>query len=164
MREARHRSWRCLMGSAPKAPDPYATANAQGNLNYQTAQQNVGFSNADVYSPYGSSKYTQSGWQPVYDSKGQVSGYSPRYTQTITLSPEEEALRQQNTQLRSTMGNLALGQANQLQGLLSKPLSTAGMQNWQAAAAPGEVRQDQGPTDRVGVQDAMMRLYDVKAN
>src|SRR5262252_3585804 len=104
---ARHRSWRCLMGSAPKAPDPYQVANAQGNINYQNAQQNVGFSNADVNSPYGSSKYNQTGWQPVYDNTGKITGYSPRYTQTITLSPEEEALRQKNTQLRGTMGDIA---------------------------------------------------------
>lgn len=147
------------MGSGPKPPDPYATAAAQGNQNYQTAQQNVGFSNANVNTPYGSSSYTQSGWTPVYDAKGQVVSYSPQYTQTIKLSPEEEALRQQNTQLRSNMGNLALTQSGQLQGLLGQPLSTASMQKWTTAAAPGDIRQDQTPTDRPAIEDAMMRSW-----
>jgi len=162
------------MGSSPKPPDPYQTANAQANANYQNAQQNVGFSNADVYSPYGSSTYTQTGWQPVYDNKGNITSYSPRYRQDVKLSAGEEALRQQNEKIRTNMGNLALQQSGRLQGLLSSNFDPrASIQAWTRAQAPGAVqnqiasagaiRQDQAPTDRAAVQDAMMRMYDTDA-
>lgn len=146
------------MAKNPSPPDPYATANAQSNANFTTAQQNAALGNANQVTPYGSQTWDQSGWQPVYDSKGKVT-YTPRYTSTIKLSPEEEALRVKNNAVRGNLADLATSQSSRLQGLLGKEMDTSGWQGWQAAAAPGEVRQDQEPTDRAAVEAAMMGRY-----
>jgi len=44
-------------GSAPAAPDPYATAQAQQQLNTQAAQDNAKYSAVDMYGPYGNVTY-----------------------------------------------------------------------------------------------------------
>src|SRR4029434_3555399 len=102
------------MGKGSSAPDPYATAAAQGNQNYQTAQQHQGFQNADTYTPYGQSTYTQQGWQPVYNQQGQITSYSPRYRQDITLSAGEENLRKENEKLRTSLAGTANQQAQRI--------------------------------------------------
>jgi hypothetical protein len=146
------------MAKGPSPPNPYDTANAQAGANFTTAQQNIAMQNADQHTPYGSQTWSQNGWQPVYDSKGKVT-YAPRYSSTISLSPEEEALRVKNTGVRGNLADLALSQSSRLQGLLGKEMSTSGLQPWQAAAKPGAVRQDQTPTDRAAVEEAMMGRY-----
>jgi hypothetical protein len=150
------------MGKTPKSPDPYAVANAQAGANLTAAQQNIAMGNANQITPYGSQTWDQSGWQTVYDSKGNAT-YVPRYTSTIKLSPEEEALRQQSNVARSNLGSLAVSQSAGLRDQLGRPLDTSSFQQWQAAQAPGQVRQDQTPTDRAAVEKAMMERYNQDA-
>jgi hypothetical protein len=151
------------MGKGSSAPDPYQTANAQSGANYTNAQYGVGFQNWDQYSPEGSQTYKQNGWNPVYNQQGQITGYAPRYSSTIKLSPGEEALRLKNQKLRGVFSDVALNQAGRLGSTYSKDLSTAGLTPWKAAAAPGAVRQDQAPTDRRAVEAAMMGMFDKDA-
>lgn len=146
------------MGKGPSY-DPYAAAGAQSNLNQQTGQWNTWANNADVNSPMGSSKFTQSGWQPIYDAKGQVSGYAPRYQQDVTYSPQEQALYDQNAALRKNLGATALTQSGRIDKLLSTNMNTNGLQPWQAAARPDAVRRDEAPTDRAAVENALMARY-----
>jgi hypothetical protein len=146
------------MGKGPSY-DPYAAAGAQSNLNQQTGQWNTWSQNADVNSPFGSSKFTQSGWQPIYDNKGQISGYAPRYQQDISLSPQEQSLYDKNTTLRGTLADTANAQAGRISKLLSTNMTATGLSPWKAAAAPGAVRQDQAPTDRAAIERAMMQRY-----
>lgn len=148
------------MGKGSSAPDPYATAQAQTNQNYQTAQQNFGFQNANVNTPFGSSTFTQSGWQPIYGANGQISSYAPRYNQNITLSPGEEKLRQQNEQLRGSLATTANAQAGRIGKLLSTNMDTKGLSPWQTYQKGDEVRRDEAPTDRAAIENAMMQRYD----
>lgn len=146
------------MGKGPSY-DPYAAAGAQSNLNYQTGQQNFGFQNANVNSPYGSSKFTQSGWQPIYNQQGQISGYAPRYQQDITLSGPEQNLLNKNTQLRTSLADTANAQAGRIGKLLSTNMDTKGLSPWQTTASPDAVRRDETPTDRAAIERAMMERY-----
>lgn len=169
------------MGKGPKPPDPYKTAQAQAGANYQTAQQNAIMGNVNEYTPYGSKEYNQIGWDPVYDSNGKMS-YAPRYSSTVQLSPDQQRLLAQQTGLQYNLGNLGLSQSARLQSHLGREMDTAGLQDWQAAKAPGavqrqvadaggiqrsianqDVRQDQAPTDRAAVEKAMMGRYDTDA-
>ena len=49
------------MVSTPKAPDPTATAAAQGAINKQTAIAHTELNNQNQVTPYGSISYTQTG-------------------------------------------------------------------------------------------------------
>jgi hypothetical protein len=143
------------MGSSPRPPDPYKTAQAQASANFTAAQQNAILGNVNEYTPYGSKTYQQIGWDPVYDSSGKMS-YAPRYQSQVQLSPDQQRLLAQQTGLQYNLGNLGLSQSSRLQSLLGKEMNTAGLQGWRAAAAPGALRQDQGPTDRAAIERAMM--------
>jgi hypothetical protein len=152
------------MAKGSSAPDPYATAAAQSNENYKTAQQNQGFQNADVYSPYGQSTYTQQGWQPIYNQQGQISGYSPRYRQDIQLSAGEEALRQKNEQLRGSLADTANQQAGRIGSLLSTNMTTEGLDPWQQYQKADTLRRDEAPTDRAAIEAALNQRYAEQAD
>lgn len=90
-----------IFGSAPKAPDPYQTANAQYDLNKKTAQENQRLGMTGQTTAYGSLDWVSDPNSP--------SGY--RAVQS--LSPEEQALLGQRQQLQGqAMGNVGqtLGQ------------------------------------------------------
>ncbi|MBX5089346.1 tail fiber domain-containing protein [Rhizobium lentis] len=99
--------------SAPKAPDPAKTAAAQTESNKATAITQYGLNATNQVTPYGNLTYTQNGtW----------SDGTPRFTATQTLSPEQKVLYDQQTQLGSKMNNLAIGQTDRLQNVLSSPI------------------------------------------
>ena len=77
---------------APKAPDPYATAQAQAAANIQASSAQAAMNMVDQVNPYGTLNYTQRGTTNV---GGQV---VPQYTATTVLSPEQQHLLDQTTQ------------------------------------------------------------------
>lgn len=99
--------------SAPKAPDPAKTAAAQTESNKATAITQYGLNATNQVTPYGNLSYSQNGtW----------SDGTPRFTATQTLSPEQQQLYQQQTQLGSKLNNLAIGQTDRLSNVLSSPI------------------------------------------
>jgi hypothetical protein len=83
-----------------------------------------------------------------------------------------------NTQMQYNMGQTGVEQSGKLRDLLGKGVDTSGLQAWQTGKAPGQmagqfaqvggpqraiagqtVRQDQGPTDRGQIENAMMASY-----
>jgi hypothetical protein len=99
--------------SAPKAPDPAKTAAAQTESNKATAVTQYGLNATNQVTPYGNLNYTQNGaW----------SDGTPRFTATQTLSPEQQKLYQQQTQLGGKLNDLAIGQTDRLSGVLSQPV------------------------------------------
>lgn len=100
--------------SAPKAPDPAKTAAAQTESNKATAITQYGLNATNQVTPYGNLSYSQNGtW----------SDGTPRFTATQTLSPEQQQLYQQQTQLGSKLNNLAIGQTDRLNSVLSSPIN-----------------------------------------
>ncbi|QND42956.1 hypothetical protein HB770_20835 [Rhizobium leguminosarum bv. viciae] len=100
--------------SAPKAPDPVKTAAAQTESNKATAVTQYGLNATNQVTPYGNLNYSQNGaW----------SDGTPRFTATQTLSPEQQQLYNQQTQLGSKLNNLAIGQTDRLNGVLSQPVN-----------------------------------------
>jgi hypothetical protein len=145
------------MVTGPKAPDPYAVANAQGNENLRSAWSSAIIGNANEINPYGQVNYSTVGYEPVtIDGKTQM---IPRQQRTITLAPEQQKLLELQNQMQTNLGNLGVSQSSRLQGLLGTNLNTEGITPWQTYAKPGEVRQDQGRTDRAGIEQAMMQSY-----
>lgn len=90
---------------APAAPDYAAAAAAQGDANVNAAISTNFLNQANQVNPYGSLNYS-------YDQQG---GYTlpngtviPRTTVTTTLSPEQQKLYDQNTQMSTSLNDLAL--------------------------------------------------------
>lgn len=114
-----------LYVDTPTAPNPQATAATQTSSNVNTATANSIIGNANVYTPTGSSTFQQTGQQTIPDGNGGTIQV-PQWSNTQTLSPEQQQLYDQQTQLGSSMNNLAQGQVDRLGGVLSQPFSPYG--------------------------------------
>lgn len=71
---------------APAPPDPVATARAQTESNVQTGVANAWLQNANQYTPYGNTEFTQSGTRQVGDQS------VPTFNVNTTLNPADQAL------------------------------------------------------------------------
>ena len=80
---------------APKAPDPYKTAEAQAQFDQQTAQKNAQLSHVNQSNPYGELTWSQTGTNP---------DGTPIYKQTQSFSAP---LQQQfDVQNKNNLSNL----------------------------------------------------------
>jgi hypothetical protein len=111
------------MGSAPSpppAPDPFQTALAQGIANVDTAQAQNVLNNTNQVTPYGTVTYDDaaSGGRFV-PLLGGGQEWIPRTTATTTLSPQMQALFNQNVSNSQTASNTAGMLGKNVQGMLS---------------------------------------------
>jgi len=143
----------------PDPPDPYATAAAQSNANMTTAQQNFGLQNVNEFTPYGNKTYAQTGNQQIWDANSGKYVTSPTYSSTVKLSPQEQAILDKNTAMRGNIGQIGVDQTAKLGQHLNTNIDLSKLQPWQITAKPGNIRQDQTPTDRGAVENAMMERY-----
>jgi len=146
------------MVSQPSAPDPYKTASAQNAQNSFASQFSTGSGNANEINPYGSVSYNQTGQTPIY-SNGQLTGYAPQWTKTTSLSPDQQKLLGLETQAKYNLGTAGVNQSAAVAGALSKPVDQSQWTPWQTSLPQQELRQDQGVTDRAGIEKAMMESY-----
>ena len=99
--------------SAPPAPDPVKTANAQAAANKETAIAQSQLNMVNQYTPNGSLEYTQ---------RGTSADGTPQYSATQTLSPEQQKLLDLQNQAGAQYGQTANNQLGQVSGALSTPL------------------------------------------
>lgn len=117
------------MGSSPKAPpppDPVATSKAQTASNVATATANSRLSNANENGPLGSVRYEVDSYENMPDGFG-GSIAVPKYNRIETLSPEQQKLYDQQTQLGYKMNDLAGAQIDRLNTTMSQPINTDGL-------------------------------------
>lgn len=102
----------------PAAPDPVATANAQQNLNQNTATTQQLLNMTNQVTPQGSLTYNQTGSNSFTGADGKT--YTvPQFTATQTLSPTEQKLFDLNNTSRTNLGNAgvtATGKINDILG------------------------------------------------
>lgn len=139
----------------PKAPDPAKTAAAQTTSNVQTGVANTIMGNANEVGPFGNVTYRQIGTQNV---GGQA---VPRFQRTTTLSPQQQAILDQQQQFQIGTGRLANSQVDRLRGVLDQPIDAANIQTERATggvAAPQLERMsvNDWSQDRQRVEDAIM--------
>lgn len=108
------------MVSAPKAPDPVATAQAQGGMNRDTAISSQLLNMTNQTNPWGSVSYNQTGTTGYTDSQGKYVSL-PTFSQTTTLSPEQQAIFNSTQGAQTNMANIAKDQSKQVQQTLSDP-------------------------------------------
>lgn len=107
---------------APAAPDPAKTAAAQTGTNITTALANAQLGNVNQYGPDGSVTYSQNGGQTFTDPTSGASYFVPQYQQTTTLSPQQQAIKDQTDAASLNLGKLANQQSSFLSDYLSKPV------------------------------------------
>ena len=146
------------MVSQPSSPDPYATAGAQNAQNSFASQFSTGSGNANEINPYGSVSYNQSGQTPIY-TNGQITGYAPQWTKTTSLAPDQQKLLGLETQGKYNLGTAAVNQSAAIADTLGKPVDQSKWTPWQTSLPTQDLRQDQGTTDRAGIEKAMMDSY-----
>lgn len=108
--------------SAPKAPDPKETAAAQTGTNVTTALANAQLNNVNQYGPDGSVTYTTTGGQTFRDPSTGASYYVPQYNQYTTLSPQQQAIKNESDAAELNLGKTANQQSAFLKDYLGQPV------------------------------------------
>ncbi|MBX5206687.1 tail fiber domain-containing protein [Rhizobium sp. NZLR11] len=108
---------------SPKAPDPKETAAAQTGTNVTTALANAQLGNVNQYGPDGSVTYSTNGSRSFTDPTSGATYNIPQYTQTTTLSPQQQAIKAQGDAASLNLGTIANQQSNFLKDYLAKPVN-----------------------------------------
>lgn len=118
-------------GSAPEAPDPAATAAAQGAWNSFTAQQQQQMNMIGQNSPWGSLDYQQTGSTWITDPSGKRVEV-PRYTANTTLSAPQQAIFDASQSAQGNLANIANEQSAWLGDYLKNPFQfdNQSAENW----------------------------------
>ena len=117
------------MASTPKAPDPYATARAQGDENRASAQYNSYMANPNVYGTQGQTINKVASYNTFTGPDGkQIS--VPQWEQRTTLSPGEQRVYEADRAMRETMANAASGAATRASTALTKGFQPKGLPEW----------------------------------
>jgi len=107
---------------APKAPDPFKTAQAQAGMNRDTALTEAALGTGTQVNPWGTVSYDSAGTRSFIDSRGKTVTV-PIYTQTTSLSPEQQAIFDQTQAAETNLATLANEQSGFLQEYLAEPFS-----------------------------------------
>lgn len=105
---------------APKAPDPVATAQAQAGVNLSTAVTQQNLNMVDQVNPWGAVDYTQNGSTRFKDSFGNWVEV-PTFTQTTTLSPEQQAIFDKSQAAQTNLAGIAEAQSGRVAETLANP-------------------------------------------
>ena len=115
-------------GSAPSAPDPTKTANAQFQMGMGASNASAVANNPNVTGPYGSSKFTVDGYEEIVGPDGNKIKV-PRYNQNISLGQVEQGQKEGRDALISQLMGRASDSAGQS--------VTAGATPWQKQTSLG---------------------------
>jgi len=129
---------------APAAPDPAATAAAQGQMNKETAIANAQLGMVNQNTPYGKLTYTQ---------RGTSAEGTPQYESTIELSPEQQQLLQMSQQGDLGTAQLGLDQLGRIRESVSSPFSFGGLPSYgEADQAAAQARAEEALMSRINPQ------------
>lgn len=112
-------------GSSPKSPDPYQVSQAQTASNVETAVANAWLNSGNQVTPWGNTTTSQVGSQKVGNNT------VPIFSQTLTLSPEQQKLYEQGVQADTNLNALGLSQLDRIKSAVSNPFALS-----QFGAAP----------------------------
>lgn len=128
----------------PKAPDPYQTAAAQGGMNMDTAITQQLLNGGTQVNPWGTVATDVTGNNTFVDSQGKTITV-PKFTQTTTLSPEQQAIFNQSQAAEGNLAGIANEQSAFLKDYLSKPFefNNQDAEQWAFDLASPRIRQSQ---------------------
>jgi hypothetical protein len=151
----------------PKAPDPWAQAQAQTHANKEAAIAAATINNYDEDSPFGSVRYeriappgaTGAGGFSGGGLRGRMGGRRmgggrsgmlgmdvPRYKRIVTLSPEQQKLYDQQVQAGQGMNDLAISQIDRLHDHMGNPMNLDGLPEMQDTVYGANINSNWSPT------------------
>ncbi|OYW51750.1 MAG: hypothetical protein B7Z29_21285 [Hyphomicrobium sp. 12-62-95] len=132
----------------PKAPDPYQTAAAQGGMNRDTAITQMQLNSGTQVNPWGTVSTEQTGQNSFVDSQGKTV-YTPKFTQTTTLSPEQQAIFNESQAAEGNLAGIANDQSAFLKDYLNKPFefNNQDAEKWAFDLASPRIRTQQAQTE-----------------
>lgn len=132
----------------PQAPDPYSTAQAQGGMNRDTAITQMQLNGVNQVNPWGSVTHEQTGMNGFTDSQGNWVE-TPQFTQTTTLSPEQQAIFEQTQAAEGNLAGIANEQSAFLRDYLGEPFSfdNSDAEQWAYDLASPRILQQQGQSE-----------------
>ncbi|HEY8343316.1 MAG TPA: tail fiber domain-containing protein [Calditerricola sp.] len=89
-------------------------------MNRETAITQQQLNMMDQFNPWGSVTYEQTGTRGFYDSNGNWVE-TPTYSQTVTLTPEQQAIFDQTQQAQGNLATIAQEQSDFLRNYLNEP-------------------------------------------
>jgi hypothetical protein len=119
-----------MCNKQPKAPDPIATANAQGQANIDAAVNTAGLNRPDQITPWGSQTWENDPSDPT------------KWTSTTTLSENQQRLNDTQDDIALGLGDAQMAGLGRVDDTFGQPLDTSGL------------------TQRVDVNDAMNLAID----
>ena len=102
---------------SPKAPDPYATAKAQGEMNQNTATTQQLLNMTNQVTPDGNLTYNQTGTNSFTGADGKTYNV-PQFTATQTLSPTQQILKDLTDKTKTNVGQIGVDQSAKIGGIL----------------------------------------------
>ena len=107
---------------APAAPDPVATANAQQNLNQNTATTQQLLNMTNQVTPDGSLTYNQTGSNSFTGADGKT--YTvPQFTATTSLSPTGQRLQDLSNTSKINLGNAGVTATRKIGDILGSNIN-----------------------------------------
>lgn len=134
--------------NTPEAPDPYETASAQGGMNRDTAITQMQLNGVNQVNPWGTVTNEQTGSNSFVDSQGNVVS-TPQFTQTTTLSPEQQAIFTATQGAQGNLADLAQSQSGFLKDYMAKPFefNNSDAEQWAYDLASPRLLQQQGQNE-----------------
>lgn len=120
---------------APSPPDPYRVAEAQTGQNVETALANATLNNVNQNTPWGNVSFTSS-------PSGLIVGGQnvPSYTQTTTLSPNQQLLNDLQEQQGIALGQLGIDQTGAVSNILNTPYNPRRFNTNAATGGPLDIQ------------------------
>lgn len=112
---------------APTPPSPQETSAAQTGTSVNTAIANTAMGNVDQYGPTGSLTYNQTGSTSLTDPYTGQTYNIPKYSATTSLTPEQQAIFDQNQGAQLGMATTANIAGQNLQSLLGQNFDPQGL-------------------------------------
>lgn len=137
-----------MYGSAPSSPDPKETAAAQTGTNVATAIANGYLGNINQVTPDGNLTYSYGNMKTITDPTTGATYQVPTTTVTQTLSPQQQAIKDQEDKGNLNLATLWNNQSDKLNTLLKDPFSINGAPaagNASSLTAPNYTQFGSGP-------------------
>jgi len=112
--------------SAPAPPNPVETAKASTSTNVGTSITNAFLNNTNQYTPDGSLRYDVTGSHQWNDPYTGLTIDIPTFSATQTLSPQQQAIKDQTDAAKFNLAGMANAQSGRLSSHLGKEIDLGG--------------------------------------
>lgn len=133
---------------APSVPSAAETAAAQSGMNRDTAITQMQLNSGTQVNPWGTVSTEQTGENSFVDSQGNTV-YTPSFTQTTTLSPEQQAIFEQSQAAEGNLAGIANEQSAFLKDYLNEPFefTNGDAEQWAYDLASPRILEQQGQNE-----------------